>query len=843
MAADGGCKNVISKAVGREITDEEFNKVRGEIDATLRMLWRVEPETMRGLPKGEQMRYAASRAADGLRAQAALKQKRLALSITRNADNMAYLEARGMSFAAFNDLTSFGASLADGGPGRLSVETQARATAEMAKAELVDLAEASGGRFFGFVESADQVRDFMRALWGAKDVDPVMAKAAANWRKVTDGLRERFNRAGGDIGSLGDLWHLPQVHDAYRVAKAGADAWVEAVLPKLDRRQYVRTDGTRMDDAEIREFLRESWGSIATDGANKMTVTGRPKGKGNRSNRHGESRALFFKDADAYLDYQLEFGGGNIYGVMFGHIDTLAKDIALLETFGPNAEANARLLLDEIYQRQALSSGTGVAEGVVQAQKWRATAIFDDVAGIGQGPASAGWAGRLAAARSLMTASRLGSAVLSSITDHATIIQTARMWNLPVMQVYRNYLKTLNPANVDERRFLQRQGLAINVFAASMDRFSGEYGGMRTHKIANAVMRASGLTAITDARKRAFSATMMSALGHLVKSKTWDQLTAQDLKILKAKGVTPETYAIWQKAELATSPDYEGGLLSGKAIMDIADDAVPRADREKAATQLMGIILEEQNMAVIEAGSRERALLYAGTKKGTFGGELARAVMQFKTFPFAMLTRHWGRAMSMPTAGGRAGQMASLFVLSTLTGAMALEIKAIVDGKDPRSLWDENDPVRTTKTWVAAAMQGGALGIFGDFLTSTANRGGSDFMSTMAGPLPGMVGDVANLGIGSMAKAASGEDVGDIGADALADSVRIAKGLTPGSSLWYAKAAFNNLVFGQLQEIASPGYLDRMRRRVGRETGQEYWWTPGEFAPDRAPDLSAAAGE
>lgn len=841
--ADGGCKGAVSKAVGREISDEEMAKVRGEIDSTLRMLWRVEPETLRGLSKNDQFRYAAAKAADNLQAQAALKQKRLAMSIERNADNMAYLESRGMTFAAFNDITSFGASLAEGGPGRLSVESQARATAEMAKAELVDLAEASGGKFFGFVESPEQMRGFMRALWGAKDVDPTMAKAAANWKKVTDGLRERFNRAGGDIGNLGDLWHLPQVHDAYRIAKAGADAWIETVLPKLDRRQYVTVDGNRMSDIEIREFLRESWTSIATDGANKMTVTGGPKGKGSRANRHGESRALFFKDADAYMDYQLQFGGENIYGVMFGHIDTLAKDIALLETFGPNAEANARLLLDEIYHRQALSGGTAVAEGVVQAQKWRANAIFEDVAGIGQGPAAAGWAGRMAAARSWMTATRLGSAVLSSITDHATIIQTARMWDLPTMQFYRNYWKAMNPANVDERRFLQRQGLAIQVFAASMDRFSGEYGGMRTHKIANAVMRASGLTAITDARRRAFSATMMSALGHLAKNKAWDQLDASDLKLLKAKGVTPETYAIWQKAELATSPDYEGGLLSGKAIMDIPDEVVPRAARERAATQLMGIVLEEQNMAIIEAGSRERALLYAGTKKGTAGGELMRAVMQFKTFPFAMLTRHWGRSMSMPTTGGRAGQMASLFVLSTITGAMALEIKALADGKDPRALWESDDPVRMAKTWLAAAMQGGALGIFGDFLTSTANRGGSDFMSTMAGPIPGMVGDVANLGIGSMAKAAMGDDLEDVGADALADSVRIARGLVPGSSLWYAKAAFNNLIFGQLQELASPGYLDRMRRRVARETGQDYWWQPGEIMPERAPDLGAAAGE
>jgi hypothetical protein len=28
-----------------------------------------------------------------------------------------------------------------------------------------------------------------------------------------------------------------------------------------------------------------------------------------------------------------------------------------------------------------------------------------------------------------------------------------------------------------------------------------------------------------------------------------------------------------------------------------------------------------------------------------------------------------------------------------------------------------------------------------------------------------------------------------------------------------------------------------------RDFGQKYWWEPGEIAPDRAPDLSAVAGE
>jgi hypothetical protein len=34
-----------------------------------------------------------------------------------------------------------------------------------------------------------------------------------------------------------------------------------------------------------------------------------------------------------------------------------------------------------------------------------------------------------------------------------------------------------------------------------------------------------------------------------------------------------------------------------------------------------------------------------GQQAGTWGGELARTVMQFKSFPIAMFTRHWARML------------------------------------------------------------------------------------------------------------------------------------------------------------------------------------------------------
>jgi hypothetical protein len=66
------------------------------------------------------------------------------------------------------------------------------------------------------------------------------------------------------------------------------------------------------------------------------------------------------------------------------------------------------------------------------------------------------------------------------------------------------------------------------------------------------------------------------------------------------------------------------------------------------------------------------------------------------------------------------------------------------------------------------------------------------------------------------------------------------KGFIPGGNLWYTKTALDHLVFQNVFETISPGYLQSIRKRTAKEYGQDFWWGPGELAPDRAPDISDA---
>lgn len=166
----------------------------------------------------------------------------------------------------------------------------------------------------------------------------------------------------------------------------------------------------------------------------------------------------------------------------------------------------------------------------------KTTRLFNHVAGQVQPVANEGMARGFDSLRSWLVASRLGSAVITSITDEATMALMGHVNNLPEMQILRNELTALNPANKTDRRLLARMGLAGEVMASNLGRFGQEgLGASFASKMATATIRASGLSAMTAARKAAFGATMMDSIGQLVKTKGFDKLDPLDHRILLSR--------------------------------------------------------------------------------------------------------------------------------------------------------------------------------------------------------------------------------------------------------------------------------------------------------------------
>lgn len=282
-------------------------------------------------------------------------------------------------------------------------------------------------------------------------------------------------------------------------------------------------------------------------------------------------------------------------------------------------------------------------------------------------------------------------------------------------------------------------------------------------------------------------------------------------------------------------------LMSARSIYEIPDDKLkpfgdPQKVRDEVATQFQAHLLDEQGMAVVEAGLRERTWMSAGQRKGTGMGEIIKSMLQFKSFPAAFLMRHGSRAMAQDGVKGKAAYGVSLFAMTTLLGALAVQLKELANGNDPSTMWDSDDPQKTMNFWTRSAVQGGGLSILGDILvagTDTSGRSASDFM---VGPFGSDVKAMLGLTVGNLTQYYDDKDT-----NASNEAFRLLKNKIPAQNLWYTKAATNRMIFDEMQDMIAPGYREKLLRKAEREHDRTRWlgdfdWGSG-FDEARAPDF------
>jgi hypothetical protein len=268
--------------------------------------------------------------------------------------------------------------------------------------------------------------------------------------------------------------------------------------------------------------------------------------------------------------------------------------------------------------------------------------------------------------------------------------------------------------------------------------------------------------------------------------------------------------------------------------------------KDEVVTKVLGLIQDESEYAVLNPDLATKIYASGGLQRGTVKGELARSVMQFKSFPIAMVSRHWRRMLdaprvadgSAPALANRTLYMGALMVTTTALGAIALQAKQITQGKDPIDMTGPH----ATKFWLKAVAQGGGLSIVGDTLLNDPASSPGDVVAnatkTLAGPALGTIGEATlKVGAANVWEAAKGKPT-----HAAAETLNLLRANTPYVGLWYAKAAVDHAGMHALQENLSPGYLSKMKARAKKDFGQDYWWQPGTGTPERAPDIGKAVG-
>ena len=742
----------------------------------------------------------------------------------------------------------------------------------------------SGKNLTGGRESAARTGTSLRALWAgslAKELDeldvvPLLKKdrtfgdqvmiemiepgktgdklarqTADVFSRHLEEWRLRCNEAGADIGKLRN--YAPQSHDSLKLRRAGMKEWIDYISPRLDwEKTFPDTDPKKIPDILAEIYQEITTGIRAADSVREDSPFRFP---GSMANNLAKERSLFFKDGQAAIEYQQRFSDGTIVDAVLRRLDSSAKKVGLMQTFGPNPEFMIQSILKE--QLQTVRDNPALADQMQRAWRpdktgWLANR-YKVLAGEAGTPENITAARIGSFARGITSMAKLGGAVLSSFADIGLKLAAARHSGESWLGQWRNaFTMRFQRFQGEDRVELGRSlGVYVNGLLGEIyNRFDATDAVNGTmSRWMNTFFRLSGLEGWTEAHKAAYAYYTSNRLARNADT-DFARLNPDYRRVLEKEGmadywplmkllaedVEGERYIVPQNAMNLPESELVRYLPIELQNPPIAANPAGLADWQQARTnglnrirrdvqtKVMGYIADETSYAVLEPDAKVRASMYQGTKPGTVAGEILRFALQFKAFPITYLQRimnesRWQRA-SKQTVGGYSGLfdrhritddvpgIVQFFLITTVLGYISMMCKDLTKGRTPRDI--THNPTGVT---VAAILQGGGLGIIGDFLMGETDRFGNQAAANLAGPFLTNATKIFQA-TGNMFQGEFGA-AGEIG-------VRAAWDNTPFINLWYTRAALDYLIQYHLREMMSPGTLRKAERKMKKEMNQTY---------------------
>lgn len=635
--------------------------------------------------------------------------------------------------------------------------------------------------------------------------EEAQAKAAASREAVEGALAEMdlIERGLDGLRALED--RMGDLQKTLRGAVVDQAGFLEAAFKNITTNQWRKAEGARFE------------GVVSMSGPGNVAQR--------RANAH---RVFHFKTAEGELRLLRKYSDHSLAESIMSEFDHNARVIALLEEFGPNPVAMHDRWVESERDKAVKRGDTAeVKRLTAKSIGWQMAEITGQTRSV-HSELMAKWAGGI---RAVQTMAKLGGALVSSFADVATMASEIRYQGGGLFEGYGSALAGLvKGRRADEqRKILDLLGVGFETLTGQvLSRVTGNDSvpGFLSRKMQQ-FFRLNLLGWWTDSHKstaalwtaREFAGEAEKDFGALgrehkrllglygIDQRGWDILRKHGIEKDEA-GVAFLTGEGARRAPL----DAFWNLATDRDTNVITPERVILQARDRLASQWGALIKDRTDFAIATPGARERALMNMGTERGTWNGEALRFLMQFKSFPLALQMRVLGREMYGHGPGPKLGAVARVgatIAELTVLGFVALEAKEMLKGREPR-------PV-TPETVMAAMVQGGGLGIYGDFLFGEFNRFGRSALATAAGPTFGAVDDL--LEIWSRARA---------GEDAAAQSLRFAVSNTPFLNLFYVKPALDWFVLWPLSEKMNPGWARRNERRVEKDNGNTYWLRPTE---------------
>lgn len=834
------CEKTVNAAAGRNLSEDEMGRLVSDMENTVKRI-RAENE-------GISLEAAALRAAEELsnaeKLANVIEARNKALNTRIAAQRLAFIRD------SFPDRPDIGLSAIL--VGRNEARTGSRSSASAEQFQLRskylsglnhDLEQAGVLKYLSSGSNDAEVADAMWRLGKGESTDGMMkesVKIAEIITKWQESARLDANKAGAWIRKMPG-YIARQGHDMMKIRAAGFAAWRDAILPKLDKATF---EGVADQDA----FLRSVYDGLASGvhlASEKPDWMKGFKGSQNVARRASQERVLHFLDGRSWYEYNREYGVGSVREAIYGGLEASARNTGLMRILGTNPENMVNYLADTISadlkgNEKALAAFNDARRSTIKNE-------MAEVTGQTNIPGSSALARFGSTTRAVDSMLKLGGAMISSFNDLASNALELRYQGKNFMSALTESIQgRLKRYSTEEQKEILS---SLGVYADSMrdeilQRFSGDVTlPGKVARLQRQFFRLNGLNWWTDASRNT-TATMTS---HWLagNAKSPHATLNPDLKrALDLHGIGEPEWNIYRTMDMKGSEGRT--FMTPDGIDSVPDDVIAKYIADKNVTvnersianarselgdKLRGYILDRVMVAMTEPTARTRALMKQGTQPGTVQGELIRFIGQYKSFTASFMQQALGREVfgrgytpaplgqsrwgSVSNALFKSGKgemvgLAQVALWMTFFGYLSMQTKLMLKGQTPRPA--------DAKTFLAAAAQGGGLGIFGDFLFGEANRFGNGPITSLAGPVAGSADQLVTL----FQKARSG--------DAKAgDFFRFTVDHTPFINLFWSRPILNYLFLNQLQESLSPGSLHRYEQNIRKNQGNDFLIPPSQF--------------
>lgn len=680
--------------------------------------------------------------------------------------------------------------------------------------------------------------DLIKAMHGEHTDNETARTLAGALSGVLEDLRQRFNAAGGNIPQRQD-WGIVHSHNRRAIRKLGATPeearakWKEFIRPLLNPEFMTNPNtGETIGIDGLDASLDYVFETITSDGWAHRRPESRKFGKGKVASRHQDSRFLIFNDAQSWMAYNERFGNSDPIASIFNHINSMSRDIAAMERFGPNPDAAVEWLKQavqvDIGKRQAGSltiegvKVPGLSSGKLANYRidslWRALRGRETVL---DGPAQ--WSGDI---RNVATSAMLGSTgILAATTDPFVAGAARRLAGLPVMKGIGQMVRRL--ASDGDRRAMARRAMIWDDYLHSMNesaRFVDQMFGNEWSKyLVDRALTWNALSPLTDARKRIEASVWHDTLGGLAERDTdWIDINPLLKKTMEGFGITADD---WHRMRAGVD---DMGFLDPGGVFEKTGD---RALAEKYAE----MIQQWQERSVPSGDPRIKSFLTGKLERGTIMGEMAEFGSQFMSFGMSFTARQleaiYMYSMISRSRPGRvargAGYFAAMAVPLMIGAATYQQILNVLNGKDPEEM--------DAAFWGRAFVKGGGGGLFADFVDRAENQFGQSFAQTIPGPGAAFIGDTLDVTLRGV-RTMFGSEEQKFGRTLSKYAGRYTPIL---SSHPFTRAAYRRAFVDQLQVLTDP---DAEASFQAQKRKSQFWWEPGELEFNRLPAPGAALG-